>query len=108
MRVAAVLLIALATAAAAFADDGSPATRRAGLVDVHRYAPGIRVDLAYLTPHNFTGRRLPGYCENWGLLNRLMLKTAMERFGFSAYLNEWWHFEHYIRPDRYLDLTLGC
>jgi D-alanyl-D-alanine dipeptidase len=37
-----------------------------------------------------------------------MLKNAMERFGFSAYLNEWWHFEHYIRPDRYLDVTLGC
>jgi D-alanyl-D-alanine dipeptidase len=42
------------------------------------------------------------------LRNRLMLKNAMERFGFSAYLNEWWHFEHYIRPDRYLDVTLGC
>jgi D-alanyl-D-alanine dipeptidase len=42
------------------------------------------------------------------LRNRLTLKSAMERFGFSAYLNEWWHFEHRIRPNRYLDLTLGC
>jgi D-alanyl-D-alanine dipeptidase len=42
------------------------------------------------------------------LRNRLTLKDAMERFGFAAYLNEWWHFEHYIRPSRYLDLTLGC
>jgi zinc D-Ala-D-Ala dipeptidase len=42
------------------------------------------------------------------LRNRLTLKSAMERFGFSAYLNEWWHFEHYIRPNRYLDVTLGC
>ena len=42
------------------------------------------------------------------LRNRLTLKNAMERFGFSAYLNEWWHFEHYIRPNRYLDVTLGC
>jgi D-alanyl-D-alanine dipeptidase len=172
---------------------GTPATRRSGLVDVHRYAPGIR----------------PGYCENWALMhrpaasslgqvqrylrrqgrgllildayrpvratealvrwarrtgrggavgtyiarrsrhntgsavditlvrdsdgkrlrmggfafgpgshtynasgrilaNRLELKNAMERFGFTAYLNEWWHFEHLIRPNRYLDVTLGC
>jgi zinc D-Ala-D-Ala dipeptidase len=42
------------------------------------------------------------------LRNRLALKSAMERFGFGAYLNEWWHFEHYIRPNRYLDVTLGC
>jgi zinc D-Ala-D-Ala dipeptidase len=188
---------------------GTPATRRAGLVDVHRYAPGIRVNLSYRTKHNETGKPLPGYCENWALLhdraafslgqvqrylgrrnrgllvldayrpvratdalvrwaertgrggavgtyiarrsrhntgsalditlvrdsdgkrlrmggfafgpsshtynasgpilgNRLQLKSAMERFGFSAYLNEWWHFEHNIRPNRYLDVTLGC
>ncbi len=188
---------------------GSPATRRAGLVDVHRFAPGIRVNLSYRTKHNETGAPLPGYCKNWALMheraafnlgqvqrylrrnglgllildayrpvratealvrwaertgrggavgtyiarrsrhntgsavditlvrlrdgkrlrmggfafgpsshtynasgrilrNRLTLKDAMERFGFSAYLNEWWHFEHYIRPNRYLDVTLGC
>jgi len=188
---------------------GSPATRRAGLVDVHRFAPSIRVNLSYRTKHNETGAPLPGYCENWALLhrpaafnlgqvqrylrkrglgllildayrpvrataalvrwaertgrggavgtyiarrsrhntgsavditlvrfsdgkrlrlggfafgpsshtynasgrilrNRLTLKNAMERFGFGAYLNEWWHFEHHIRPDRYLDVTLGC
>ena len=186
-----------------------PEARRAGLVDVHTYAPGIRVNLAYLTKHNETGEPLPGYCENWALMhdraafslgqvqrslrlenrgllildayrpvratqalvrwaertgrggavgtyiarrsrhntgsavditlvrdsdgrrlrmggfafsprshtynargrilrNRLTLKAAMERFGFSAYLNEWWHFEHRIRPNRYLDVTLGC
>ena len=189
---------------------GTPATRRAGLVDVHHFAPGIKVDLDYVTKDNLIGRRLPGYCENWALLhrraafslgqvqrylrrnglglliwdayrplratralvrwahrsgrpelvgtyiasrsrhntgsavdltlvrqrdgkrvrmggfdslgpgantfnasgrilrNRLTLKNAMERFGFAAYWREWWHFEHYIRPDRYLDLTLGC
>jgi len=188
---------------------GTPATRRAGLVDVHKYAPGIRVNLAYRTKHNETGKPLPGYCENWALLhdraafslgqvqrylrrrnrgllvldayrpvratealvrwaertgrggavgtyiarrsrhntgsalditlvrdsdgkrlkmggfalgpsshtynasgsilrNRLELKNAMESFGFGAYLNEWWHFEHHIRPNRYLDVTLGC
>jgi D-alanyl-D-alanine dipeptidase len=189
---------------------GTPATRRAGLVDVHHFAPGIHVDLDYVTKDNLIGRRLPGYCENWALLhrraafslgqvqrylrpnglgllimdayrplratralvrwahrsgrpnlvgtyiasrsrhntgsavdltlvrlrdgkrlrmggydslgpgantfngsgrilrNRLTLKNAMERFGFSAYWREWWHFEHFIRPERYLDLTLGC
>jgi D-alanyl-D-alanine dipeptidase len=188
----------------------TPALRRAGLVDVHRFAPGIRVELDYLGKDNVTGRRLPGYCENWALLheraafnlgqvqrylrrnglgllimdayrplratralvrwarrsgrgdlvgtyiasrsrhntgsavdltlvrlrdgkrlrmggfdelgsrantynasgrilrNRLTLRNAMERFGFSSYWREWWHFEHDIRPDRYLDLTLGC
>ena len=190
-------------------EGGTPATRRAGLVDVHRFAPSIRVNLSYRTKRNETGARLPGYCENWALMheraafnlgqvqrylrkknrgllildayrpvratealvrwaertgrggavgtyiarrsrhntgsavditlvrfrdgkrlrmggfafgpsshtynasgrilnNRLELKNAMERFGFSAYLNEWWHFEHYIRPNRYLDVTLGC
>ena len=189
-------------------EGGSPATRRAGLVDVLRFGPSILVNLSYRTKHNETGAPLPGYCENWALMheraafslgqvqryvrrrghgllvldayrpvratealvrwaertgrggavgtyiarrsrhntgsalditlvrfrdgkrlrmggfafgpsshtynasgrilrNRLMLKNAMERFGFSAYLNEWWHFEHYIRPDRYLDVT-GC
>ena len=189
---------------------GNTATRRAGLVDVHRFAPGIRVDLDYLTGNNITGHRLPGYCKQWALLheraafnlgqvqrylrrngisllildayrplratralvrwarrsgrgdlvgtyiatrsrhntgsavdlvlvrlrdgkrlrmggfdelgdgantfnasgrvlrNRLTLKHAMERFGFSSYWREWWHFEHHIRPNRYLDLTLGC
>ena len=190
-------------------EGGTPATRRAGLVDVHRFAPSIRVNLSYRTKRNETGARLPGYCENWALMheraafnlgqvqrylrqhghgllildayrpvratdalvrwaertgrggavgtyiarrsrhntgsavditlvrfrdgkrlrmggfafgpsshtynasgrilrNRLELKNAMERFGFGAYLNEWWHFEHYIRPNRYLDVTLGC
>jgi D-alanyl-D-alanine dipeptidase len=210
VKVGAVLIV-LATASAAFADDGSPATRRAGLVDLHRYAPGIRVELAYLTRHNFTGRRLPGYCREWALLrdpaardlaraqrylrrrglgllirdayrparasramvrwarhsgrgdlvgtyiarhsrhntgsavdltlvraadgrrlrmgsrfdelsarantlhasgralrNRLVLEGAMERFGFSGYWREWWHFEHRIAGPRYLDVTLGC
>jgi zinc D-Ala-D-Ala dipeptidase len=190
-------------------EGGTRATRRAGLVDVHRFGPSIRVNLSYRTKHNETGAPLPGYCENWALMheraafnlgqvqrhlrraglgllildayrpvratealvrwaertgrggsvgtyiarrsrhntgsavditlvrfsdgkrlrmggfafgpsshtynssgrirrNRLTLKNAMERFGFSAYLNEWWHFEHHIRPNRYLDVTLGC
>ena len=33
------------------------------------------------------------------LRNRLMLRRAMERFGFSGYWREWWHFEHRDRYD---------
>jgi zinc D-Ala-D-Ala dipeptidase len=38
------------------------------LVDIQRFAPGIRVELAYATRDNLTGRRLPGYCENRAFL----------------------------------------
>ncbi len=55
---------------AAAALDGDPRHLRAGLVDVHRHGPGIAVDLVYRTARNLTGRPLPGYCRNWGLLRR--------------------------------------
>ena len=189
---------------------GSPAHRRAGLVDVHRYAPGIALDITYAGKDNITGRRLPGYCEEWALMldpaardlgrvqrylrrrnrgllildayrparatralvrwaertgrghlvgtyiarrsrhnlgsavdltlvrasdgkrlrmgrydalgpgahtfdatgavlrNRLALKNAMERFGFTNYWREWWHYEHRLTGTTYLDLPLGC
>jgi zinc D-Ala-D-Ala dipeptidase len=189
---------------------GSPAHRRAGLVDVHRYGPGIALDITYAGRDNITGRRLPGYCEAWALLlepaardlgrvqrylrrkgrgllildayrparatralvqwaertgrghlvgtyiarrsrhnlgsavdlmlvrasdgkrlrmgrydalgpgahtldatgavlrNRLALMAAMERFGFTNYWREWWHYEHRLTGATYLDLPLGC
>jgi D-alanyl-D-alanine dipeptidase len=189
---------------------GTPAHRRAGLVDIQRFAPGILTDLVYRTKRNITGRRLPGYCREWALMlrpaardlarvqrylrrrglgllvldayrparatralvrwaertgrgylvgtyiarrsnhnlgsavdltvvrrrdghrlrmgrfdalrpgahtlaargrvlrNRLTLKRAMERFGFTNYWREWWHYDHRVRGSRYLDLTLGC
>jgi D-alanyl-D-alanine dipeptidase len=189
---------------------GSPAHRRAGLVDVHRFAPGIALDITYAGRDNITGRRLPGYCEAWALMlepaardlgrvqrylrrrgrgllimdayrparatralvrwaertgrghlvgtyiarrsrhnlgsavdlmlvrtsdgkrlrmgrfdalgpgahtldatgavlrNRLALKAAMERFGFTNYWREWWHYEHRLTGTTYLDLPLGC
>ena len=214
MRRAALCAAVLAgLAGAAYAQDeaGSPAHRRAGLVDVHRYGPGIEAELVYRTRRNLTGRRLPGYCRDWALLlrpaardlgrvqrhlrrrglgllvldayrparasralvrwaersgrgdlvgtyiarrsrhntgsavdltlvrasdgrrlrmgspyddlgpsahtrnasgralrNRLTLERAMERFGFTGYWREWWHFEHRLVGARYLDLTLGC
>ena len=71
MRRLVVSLRALAAAApAAQADSGSPAHRRAGLVDVQRYAPSLRLDLRYAGRRNVTGRRLPGYCRPWALLRR--------------------------------------
>jgi zinc D-Ala-D-Ala dipeptidase len=189
---------------------GTPATRRAGLVDVHRFGPGILLDIVYAGSDNITGRRLAGYCRQWALLlepaardlgrvqrylrrhnrglqvldayrparasralvrwaertgrghlvgtyiarrsrhnlgsavdltlvrasdgkrlrmgrydalgpgahtldatgavlrNRLALKTAMERFGFTNYWREWWHYEHRVLGATYLDLPLGC
>jgi D-alanyl-D-alanine dipeptidase len=188
----------------------TPTHRRAGLVNVHRFGPGIRTGLVYRTDDNITGHRLPGYCRDWALMlepaardlgrvqrylrrrglgllildayrparatralvrwaertgrgdlvgtyiarrsnhnlgsavdlmlvrlsdgrrlrmgrfdalgpgahtldargrvlrNRLILKGAMERFGFTNYWREWWHFDHRVRGTRYLDLTLGC
>jgi zinc D-Ala-D-Ala dipeptidase len=201
-----------AGAAAARQQDeaGSPAHRRAGLVDVHRYAPGIALDITYAGTDNIVGRRLPGYCEAWALMldpaahdlarvqrylrrrnrgllimdayrparatralvrwaertgrghlvgtyiarrsrhnlgsavdltlirasdgkrlrmgrydtlrpgahtfdakgavlrNRLALKAAMERFGFTNYWREWWHYEHRVLGGTYLDIPLGC
>jgi D-alanyl-D-alanine dipeptidase len=192
------------------AEAGSPAHRRAGLVDVHRFGPGIALDIVYAGKDNITGRRLPGYCRAWALMlepaardlgrvqrylrrrnrgllvldayrparatqalvrwaertgrghlvgtyiarrsrhnlgsavdltlvrasdgkrlrmgrydalgpgahtldasgrvlrNRLALKAAMERFGFTNYWREWWHYEHRVLGTTYLDLPLGC
>jgi zinc D-Ala-D-Ala dipeptidase len=184
---------------------------RSGLVNLRRFAPGLRVELVYRTRRNLTGRRLPGYCRNWALMreaaardlaraqrrlrrrglgllildayrpvrasralvrwalsvgrgdlvgtyiarrsrhntgsavdltlvrasdgrrlrmgsgydelgprahtrnargavlrNRLLLQRTMERFGFSGYWREWWHFEHRLSGPRPLDLPIGC
>jgi zinc D-Ala-D-Ala dipeptidase len=71
-------LALVAPAAAAPSDEaGSPATRRAGLVDLHRFAPDLRLDLRYGTRGNLTSRPLPGYCRSWAL----MLRTAARDLG---------------------------
>jgi zinc D-Ala-D-Ala dipeptidase len=199
-----------ATARSAQDEAGSRAHRRAGLVDVRRFGPGIALDIVYAGKDNITGRRLPGYCEAWALMlepaardlgrvqrylrrrnrgllildayrparasralvrwaertgrghlvgtyiarrsrhnlgsavdltlvrasdgkrlrlgpfdalgpgahtldakgavlrNRLALKSAMERFGFTNYWREWWHYEHRVLGTTYLDIPLGC
>ena len=43
---------------------------RSGLVNLRRFAPGLRVELVYRTRRNLTGRRLPGYCRNWALMRQ--------------------------------------
>lgn len=60
----------LAGAAAAHHRDTTPALRAAGLVNVQALDPDIRVDVRYATSDNFTGRRLPGYCEPWVHMRR--------------------------------------
>ena len=201
---------ALPSPAAVPDEAGSPAHSRAGLADVKRFAPGVRLDIRYATARNVTGARLPGYCRAWALMrrgpasdlgrvqrllrrrglglsifdsyrparatralvrwaqrtgkghlvgsyiarrsnhnlgsavdltlvrrsdskrlrmgpyddlgpssntynargrilrNRLTLVRAMERFGFTNYSREWWHFDHRDRGTRYLDIPLGC
>ena len=49
---------------------GTPAHRRAGLVGVRRFGPGILTELVYRTNDNITGGPLPGYCREWALLLR--------------------------------------
>jgi D-alanyl-D-alanine dipeptidase len=199
-----------ARSARAQAEAGSPAHRRAGLVDVQRFGPGIALDIVYAGKDNLTGGRLPGYCRAWALMlepaardlgrvqrylrrrnrgllvldayrparasralvrwaertgrahlvgtyiarrsrhnlgsavdltlvrasdgrrlrmgrydalgpgahtldargavlrNRLQLVAAMERFGFTNYWREWWHYEHRVTGATYLDIPLGC
>jgi D-alanyl-D-alanine dipeptidase len=193
---------------------GEPTTtdrlRAANLVNVRKLDPDIRVDVRYATRHNFTGRRLPGYCRPWvhmkrrparslalvqrdlerrglglrvfdgyrparasramvrwayrtgrgylvgryiasrsnhnrghavdltlvrldsgreldmgrydsfstrahtrnargrRLENRLILLRAMRRRGFTNYYREWWHYEHRVRSEALLDVTIGC
>jgi D-alanyl-D-alanine dipeptidase len=85
-----------------------------------RHNTGSAVDLTLVRASD--GRRLAmgsGYDElgprahtrnasGQVLRNRLTLQRAMERFGFSGYWREWWHFEHRVTGPRYLDLPLGC
>jgi len=68
------LLALTAVASAGPGDAGSPAHRRAGLVDVQRFAPGVELDLRYATRRNLTGGRLLGYCRPWALLLRPVAK----------------------------------
>lgn len=49
---------------------GSDRTRAAGLEDIRRFGPGVALDLRYAGRRNVTGKRLPGYCRRWALLDR--------------------------------------
>jgi D-alanyl-D-alanine dipeptidase len=85
-----------------------------------RHNTGSAVDLTLVRASD--GRRLrmgSGYDElgprahtrnarGAALRNRLLLQRTMERFGFSGYWREWWHFEHRLSAGRPLDLPIGC
>jgi D-alanyl-D-alanine dipeptidase len=85
-----------------------------------RHNTGSAVDLTLVRARD--GRRLPMgsafddlstrahtlNATGRALRNRLILERAMQRFGFSGYWREWWHFERHRTGSRYLDLPLGC
>jgi D-alanyl-D-alanine dipeptidase len=60
---------ALLTGAVAAPAHAGPLTQ-AGLVDVRTHALGIRLDVRYATPDNFTGAVLPGYCKPIAVIRR--------------------------------------
>ena len=61
-------LARMATAPAGGPERWESALREAGLRPL--VAPGLRLDLRYAGRRNFTGRRLPGYCEARAFLAR--------------------------------------
>ena len=82
-------LLAAALAALALAAPAEAGYRGTPLVSVKRFAPAIAVDLRYATADNFTGRRLPGYCEQRALLRRrpgralARVQERLERDGYG-------------------------
>ena len=69
MRVLAlvVVLLALPAASAAAAEPTAPP---GAFVSLHDVDPSIVIEMRYFTPHDFMGRRVPGYHENVCLLTR--------------------------------------
>ena len=78
MRVvlALVLLAVLPVAPAAAAEPNAPPGAFVSLADVD---PSIVIEMRYLTPHNFIGRRIPGYRENVCLLTRPAAEALDQR-----------------------------
>jgi D-alanyl-D-alanine dipeptidase len=84
----AALLAALAAllVAPAVAGGGYRGTR---LISVQRFDPDIVLDMRYATSNNFTGRRVPGYCEQRALLLRrparalARVQGRLERDGYG-------------------------
>jgi zinc D-Ala-D-Ala dipeptidase len=76
--------------APAVADGGYRGTR---LVDVLRLDRDILLEMRYATPDNFTGRRLPGYCEQRALLlprparalARVQARLERDGYGLKVY-----------------------
>ena len=82
--IAVLLLLPAAPAAAAAAAE--PEAPPGAFVSLHDVDPSIVIEMRYLTPHNFIGRRIPGYRENVCLLTRPAaeaLKNVQETEGVS-------------------------
>ena len=72
-----------------------------------RLTTGKPLDMG--TPFDVTGKKSHTYgVRGPALRNRLILKKAMERFGFRAYTPEWWHFHYPVRNARFRDVPYGC
>jgi D-alanyl-D-alanine dipeptidase len=101
-------------------DSGRPELVGTYIARRSRHNTGSAVDLTLVrlrdgrplrmgTGYDDLGPRAHTYSASGRVLrNRLELKRAMERHGFSGYWREWWHFEHRVQGARHLDLTLGC
>jgi zinc D-Ala-D-Ala dipeptidase len=62
-------------AALALASPAPARYRDTPLVNVQAFGPTIALDMRYATADNFTGRRLPGYCEQRALMLRRPAKA---------------------------------
>jgi zinc D-Ala-D-Ala dipeptidase len=70
MRAFLALIFLLLTVPAAPAAAAEPTAPPGAFVSLHDVDPSIVIEMRYLTPHNFIGRRIPGYRENVCLLTR--------------------------------------
>jgi D-alanyl-D-alanine dipeptidase len=70
MRVVLALAVVLMILPAAGAAAAEPTAPPGAFVSLHDVDPSIVIEMRYLTPHDFMGRRVPGYRENVCLLTR--------------------------------------
>jgi len=101
MRVLALTLFLLVIAAPARAAE--PTAPPGAFVSLDDVDPSIVIEMRYLTPHNFIGRRIPGYRENVCLLTRQaaealeQVQTAVRAKGYTLKVYDCY------RPQRSVD-----
>ena len=98
LALVAALLLAASPAAAA-----EPTAPPGAFVSLHDVDPSIVIEMRYLTPHNFIGKRIPGYRENVCLLTRptaealTKVQTAVRAQGYTLKVYDCY------RPQRSVD-----